>query len=766
MKALRRSLNSDRSHHSQPSATHVSSPSLTRPSTGGQPRSPPPHHPASSSAALPSIPASARVAPPQKVIKAMQTHRSDIPMIMSYERGDFFYVTGELPADEKCSEGWYQALSELHVATRLREAIIRSRDLEAAFHAPISRNFIKEDGRRRRLPAAAAAAVLILFREYPQAATVQDGSIAVVPLSARKSKLTMSCDNLNPVHYLPFAAAAAAAATAGGATSAPLSRQASQQPSLIGHNPSTAPVSAPPSMLDGNVSAKSDPSAAGNSKGKTQPFVAKPIGRLGGPGLIPVSFVEIRDPVTSRPIENVEQILKQGQVQRIEEWKSATARYKESSIPLGSLGDFRNVGVGGDGFLQQGRGDEGVDQQQVIPSPLLMNGDIISTHVKSFHYEANAYWFRINALFLPDDPQAPAISLVLYRLYEDFYNFQITLLDLFPREAGRTTRASDVSRITGNRKSASGYSGTTGRILPYMPGPCDRVDVDITNERRKELDLYLYELLELRSHGGGYILRHDHVLGFFTPGSGDMTDTLDREEAITIAKQVAEAGAAAKRAIIAESHSRGSSMRQSVNNATTAGLDDRMSAIRLTDGDQHRSYSQQAHSRSASVDHSQQDHDSSHSVIGARIPGAAATSPVQRTGIPQTASSGNSFGRAAAGHVSTPSSAGGHNTTCAPSQSATAPQAAYIKIKILDRHTDDMVAVRVPPKVTYAQLLDKVRSRFFAEISVLQYRVGQGRIPGTATSSVDAGQDFGDVMDDRTLWEWLETHEKYVLYAE
>lgn len=31
-------------------------------------------------------------------------------------------------------------------------------------------------------------------------------------------------------------------------------------------------------------------------------FVAKPIGRLGGPGLIPVSFVEVRDALTGRPV--------------------------------------------------------------------------------------------------------------------------------------------------------------------------------------------------------------------------------------------------------------------------------------------------------------------------------------------------------------------------------------------------------------------------------------------------------------------------------
>lgn len=471
-------------------------------------------------------------------------------------------------------------------------------------------------------------------------------------------------------------------------------------------------------------------------------FVAKPIGRLGGPGLIPVSFVEIRDPVTSRPIENVAQILAQGQVQRIEEWKSATARYKESSIPLGSLGDFRNVGTEVQA-AQVVAHDSGMQGTGPVAG-VLANGEIISTHVKSFHYEANAYWFRINALFLPDDPSAPAVSFVLYRLYEDFYNFQITLLDLFPREAGRTTRTSDASA----RDRRSGYQGT-GRILPYMPGPCDRVDVDITNERRKDLDLYLYELLELRTQGAGYILRHEHVLGFFTPGSGDMTDTIDREEARVIARQVAEAGAAAKRTAIAETMSRGSSLRQSRTEEDPrfgSGVSQRMSDLRFSDGNPPTR-------SSSSVGHSQQGHGHSGSIT--RIPGASATSPVQRNNMPQTASTTNSFSRAG------PPS----NATHAPSQSANAPQPAYIKIKILDRHTDDMVAIRVPPRVTYDQLLDKVRDRLGVEISVLQYRVGQGRIPGT-DADVNEGQEFGDVRDDSSLWDWLEAHEKYVLYAE
>lgn len=47
---------------------------------------------------------SEKVAPPQKVIKALATHRSTNPQQLSYTKGDFWYVTGE-------REGWFEALS-------------------------------------------------------------------------------------------------------------------------------------------------------------------------------------------------------------------------------------------------------------------------------------------------------------------------------------------------------------------------------------------------------------------------------------------------------------------------------------------------------------------------------------------------------------------------------------------------------------------------------------------------------------------------------
>ena len=68
-------------------------------------------------------------------------------------------------------------------------------------------------------------------------------------------------------------------------------------------------------------------------------FVAKPIGRLGGPGLIPVGFIEIRDMVTGLPCEDKEEAIRRAGVPKVEEWKRKIAEYKNSSISLGKFND-------------------------------------------------------------------------------------------------------------------------------------------------------------------------------------------------------------------------------------------------------------------------------------------------------------------------------------------------------------------------------------------------------------------------------------------
>ena len=66
-------------------------------------------------------------------------------------------------------------------------------------------------------------------------------------------------------------------------------------------------------------------------------FVAKPIGRLGGAGFIPVSFVKVYDPITNRPIRDVDTLIDQGALPGVKEWKRQMLDYRAASIPLGVL---------------------------------------------------------------------------------------------------------------------------------------------------------------------------------------------------------------------------------------------------------------------------------------------------------------------------------------------------------------------------------------------------------------------------------------------
>lgn len=81
-------------------------------------------------------------------------------------------------------------------------------------------------------------------------------------------------------------------------------------------------------------------------------FVAKPIGRLGGPGLIPVSFIELRDMQSGQAVTDPLEAVRRAGVPKVEEWKKMTAEYKNSSITLGKL----DTPASGGGVLAVGAG--------------------------------------------------------------------------------------------------------------------------------------------------------------------------------------------------------------------------------------------------------------------------------------------------------------------------------------------------------------------------------------------------------------------------
>lgn len=89
-------------------------------------------------------------------------------------------------------------------------------------------------------------------------------------------------------------------------------------------------------------------------------FVAKPIGRLGGPGLIPVSFVELRDMATDKAIPNPAEAIRKAGVPKVEEWKKMAAEYKNSSI---TLGKFEVGGSNGGQPMEQAMGRMSLQNQ-------------------------------------------------------------------------------------------------------------------------------------------------------------------------------------------------------------------------------------------------------------------------------------------------------------------------------------------------------------------------------------------------------------------
>jgi len=272
-------------------------------------------------------------------------------------------------------------------------------------------------------------------------------------------------------------------------------------------------------------------------------FVAKPIGRLGGPGLIPVSFVEIRDMVTNKPVENPQEAVRKAGIPKVEEWKRMAAEYKNSSITLGKFESNSSKQPVQQQLQQQQQQQQraleqsmermslgqsnghqshsstsslvSIDSGENYPafwSAILINRDkqkssqaagytgsqanplpapVFAT-IPRYCFAEDKYWFIV--VVEMEDGRAWELS----RYYEDFYDFQIALLSAFPVEAGTT--------------------GQQQRTLPYMPGPVNYVTDAITEGRRYNLDAYVKNLLAQPPH----ISRCDLVRTFFQPREGDI----------------------------------------------------------------------------------------------------------------------------------------------------------------------------------------------------------------------------------------------------
>jgi bud emergence protein 1 len=497
--------------------------------------------------------------------------------------------------------------------------------------------------------------------------------------------------------------------------------------------------------------------------------------------LIPVTFVEIRDPVTGLRLDSFPTNIPQ-----VEEWKKATAEYKAAAIPLGRLDlppDQRVTNSpfqaqansqGGGSAVPSNRASQRTQASQRTRSsagsatglgagaaaagmprhhqepprtephpsaaqaaetePMLPPGELTELGVPSFHNESGNYWFRLHAVHVPDDDSAPASKLILYRTYEDFYDFQIALLDTFPAEAGRPENEGEAP---------------PPRILPYMPGPVDEaIDDELTEYRRDELDAYVRALLDLRGADAGYILRHELIRSFFAAKFGDYSEEITREQGMENLQNLAHRMSAMNLGGGQQPHhANNRSVDQAAMPPPPAPQQSPVAAY-----NNGHAYAGHGHTRSASRDlASSQGH-------GRQISGQQGVQHAgQWTNSPSTAT-GPTF----ANHHTVP-------TPPMPSAPAAAPPpnprsgAAFVKIKVYDKATDDLIALRLHPNVTYAELLEKVRARLGPDVNVLSYKVG-----GTGGSAAaGAHGPTQAIRDDRDMAEWMAAEDqRLILYAE
>lgn len=227
-------------------------------------------------------------------------------------------------------------------------------------------------------------------------------------------------------------------------------------------------------------------------------FVAKPISRLGGPGLIPVSFIEIRDMTTGRAVEDPLEAVRKANVPKVEEWKRIAAEYKNTSIPLGTVSSsqqIQNMQAGMQRMSlnngqQNGNSHSSKDyalqqqRQQNLFAPVRASVPKYIFADEKFH-------------FIVECKLSNGTQWDLSRIYEDFYELQINLINAFPEEAGQ---------VSGK-----------ARILPYMPGPVKFVTDNISEGRRASLNEYLRDLLQLNQQ----ITCSSLVRNFFSPRQGD-----------------------------------------------------------------------------------------------------------------------------------------------------------------------------------------------------------------------------------------------------
>ncbi|OSS47682.1 hypothetical protein B5807_07196 [Epicoccum nigrum] len=407
------------------------------------------------------------IVPPKKVIKALYDYRATDANQLSFSQGDFLHVV-----NREHDPDWYEACNPLHGSRGL---------------VPVS--YFEGVGK-----------------------TVRDRDSAGSGSGPRQSAPAQPHDS---GYQEPLRGITSPSANPPPKTAPP------QQQHFMGHQPRMSQSGKTGAMVYGVVvydfkaerpdelDAKEGEAIIVIAQSNPEWFVAKPITRLGGPGLIPVSFIEIRDMTTGQAVPDAQQAVAAAGVPKVEEWKKMAADYKNGSIPLGKLQEntAQSLQAGMDrmslGGRSQSQGRNGSVSHSHSRSGSVANqggqsqgrADQLFAPIKAcvprYCFADDIFWFIIECQM--EDGR----HWELQRLYQDFYDLQIQLIATYPVEAGT--------------------SGQGERTLPFMPGPVTYVTDNISNGRRANLDEYIKNLLQL----GPHITNGQLVKSFFAPRQGD-----------------------------------------------------------------------------------------------------------------------------------------------------------------------------------------------------------------------------------------------------
>ncbi|CCH57862.1 hypothetical protein TBLA_0A00610 [Henningerozyma blattae CBS 6284] len=205
-------------------------------------------------------------------------------------------------------------------------------------------------------------------------------------------------------------------------------------------------------------------------------FIGRPLGRIGGPGLVPISFVNIIDISTGYISENpVAKDIQDANLLTIEDWRKSIYEYEREDMILQAKLKLlpREPSILHENYA--------IDESEIITN----------AGIKDVIFENNKYWFIIYCELLN------GMRRDLKRHYNEFYNFQVQLLNAFPAEAG-------------NCKDAN-TGVVTRRIIPYIPTTSHRVTENLTMRRKKTLNIYLKDIIMLPD----YISRSKYVKELF-----------------------------------------------------------------------------------------------------------------------------------------------------------------------------------------------------------------------------------------------------------